>query len=423
MEMGRFRLDRHWTPSPRHGIQLLVLTWATAGSWLAGCACSELGGSDPPGQPPSDASTADGDSDAQSCSPRVCTPCECGPTDDGCGQVLDCGPCPELKDCTDIYGSVDDFELCEQTDDHCSFSVTKNGRSCAAICIDQGGQCLATYGNGVGCETVYEDVDLGCQAADHVDDVCVCTRMTDCYVPLPLDAAAEDGGPPTGTTLLYRVNYEGGTIDANPGASHAETMSGGAVTVVANPAKDGRNNSDQVGRHAVPTGYTRAELSSQRLPTVDHTYIYRWSYYVPPGFFDSDISWNLISQWKTWPCGDHDGYDAEICGSCGIFNDLSIHTDSFHFKYRAEPDCFTASPTLITGQWVDFVSEIRWTNGNTGYVKLWQNGQLAYEQQGMKTLFDNFNAGSCNMYWAVGLYSSNTGGLAVYTDNIEIWEY
>lgn len=364
------------------------------------------------------------------CTPAECTPCDCGPTDDGCGGILQCGDCPEPPSCTDSYGTVEGFELCEETDDQCAFRALKNGStSCREICEDQGGTCLATWGNGVGCETVYDDVDLGCEASDHDDDVCVCSRVTDAYAELPcvdasvpIDGSTGDAGPPTGTTLLYRVDFEDQTIDADPGSSHDELMSGGAVTVVANPHEDARNGSEWVGRHAVPTGYTRAELSSQRLTTVDRTYLYKASYFIPSTFFDGDISWNLISQWKTWPCGDHDGYDAEICGSCGIFNDLSARTDTFHFKYRAEPDCFTAGPPMYTGQWVDFVSEIHWANDATGSVRLWQNGVLVYDQPSMKTLFDNFDPSSCNLYWAVGLYSSNTGGLHLFTDDIEIWE-
>lgn len=410
--------------------QLVVFAGVCWAPWLPSCACTDSGDSTAPivpdaaGQP-----DASDDGDAQSCAPKVCTPCDCGPIDDGCGGTRDCGPCPDFQTCSEIYGTVEGFELCEQTRTECSFRAVKNGTlSCREICEGPGGQCLATYGNGVGCETIYDEVDLGCDASAHDDDVCVCTRATDEYEPLPCRQVGPptdggpDAGPPPGTTLLYRVNFEDGTIDANPGTSHAETMSGGSITVVANPEPDGRNSSSNVGRHSVPSGYTRAELSSMRLSTEDQAYLYKWSYYVPPTFFDSTVNWNLISQWKTWPCGDHDGYDTEICGSCGIFNDLSVHTDTFHFKYRAEPDCFTASPPLILGQWVDFVSEVRWSNGNDGYVKLWLNDQLVYDQQGFKTLFDNFDPSSCNLYWAVGVYSNNEGGLTVYTDDIEIWE-
>jgi len=81
---------------------------------------------------------------------------------------------------------------------------------------------------------------------------------------------------------------------------------------------------------------------------------------------------------------------------------------------------------MWTGQWVDFVQEIRWANDSSGYVKVWQNGQLVHERASMKTLFDGFipgsGSGQCNMYWAVGIYADSDAGLELFTDDIEIWE-
>ncbi|MBW2528282.1 MAG: heparin lyase I family protein, partial [Deltaproteobacteria bacterium] len=280
------------------------------------------------------------------------------------------------------------YELCEETDELCTFVARKDGSmSCRDVCEANGGACVAAYYNSNGCGTILTGTDIGCDSSDQWDDVCVCSRVTDVYAEMPcVDASvphdsggAGDAGPPTGTTLLYRVDFEDQTIDADPGNSNDELMSGGAIAAVANPHKDPRNDSDFVGHHTVPTGYTRAELSSQRLPTAGETYLYKWSYFIPSAFFDSTISWNLISQWKTWPCGDHDGYATEICGNCGIFNEINATVDSFVFEFRAEPDCYTSSPPMRTGQWVDFVSEIHWVNDSTGYVRLWQNDQLIYD--------------------------------------------
>jgi len=238
----------------------------------------------------------------------------------------------------------------------------------------------------------------------------------------PVDSVPPDKGPPPGTKLIYRVTYEKGTTAADVGETTAEQMSGGSITVAQNPKKDAHNGSNKVGRHTVPSGYARAELSSQRLPIVNKTYSYRWSYYIPSAFFGGTITWNLIGQWKTWPCGDHDGYDKEICGSCGIFNDLEVTKTNFQFQYRAEPDCYTASAAMETDKWVTFVMVIKWTNSSTGFVKLWKNDQLLYDKQGFKTLYDNHKPGECDLYWAVGVYSQTQGGLELYTDNIEIWE-
>ncbi|MBD3319820.1 MAG: hypothetical protein GF350_01860, partial [Chitinivibrionales bacterium] len=197
--------------------------------------------------------------------------------------------------------------------------------------------------------------------------------------------------------------------------------------VVDNPHKDSINSSNKVARCRVPQNYTRAELSSQRLPTNNKTYVYRWSYYLPEDFYDNaDLSWSLISQWKSWPCGDHDGYDTQICFSCGIFNDLSAGTGSdrqFTFRWRAEPDCNEYAEEVRLGTWTEFVMEIKWTNNSTGYMKLWMNNERVKELDNIKTLFDDFQDPDCNIYWAVGIYTNWTGTkdfLDVYIDNIEI---
>jgi hypothetical protein len=236
----------------------------------------------------------------------------------------------------------------------------------------------------------------------------------------PVDKSVAPDSPPAGTKLLYRVTFEKGSIAADVGQSNALEMSGGSITVAQNPKKDSGNSSDNVGRHKTPSGYARAELYSQTLPIVDKTYSYKWSYYIPGGFF-SGITWNLVSQWNTWPCAVNNGYNSEICGNDGIFNDLEATKSNFVFQYRAEPDCYKASPTMETDKWVTFVMVIKWTTSK-GFVKLWKNNQLVYDKQGIKTLYDNYKPGQCDLYWTVGVYSQTQGGLELYTDNIEIWE-
>lgn len=239
------------------------------------------------------------------------------------------------------------------------------------------------------------------------------------------DITFTPSGPPAGTTLLYRVDFEDGSTAASTGESKKETSagdnSGGQITVVDNPQKDIRNLSDYVGLHQIPPGNRRAELSSQRLPTDGETYLYKWSYFLPDDYFDAGISWNIISQWKTWPCGKHDGFADQICGNGGIFNDIDVSSDKFNFRYRAEPACDDAPATMHTGRWVNFAQEIHWSNAHDGYARLWQDDTLIYEREDFKTLFDDFEPGRCDIYWGLGLYADTERGLKIYTDNIEIW--
>jgi hypothetical protein len=49
--------------------------------------------------------------------------------------------------CDDLYGSLEGYELCEQTDSSCIFSQSETPEiSCAAICAFSGAACLKAYG-------------------------------------------------------------------------------------------------------------------------------------------------------------------------------------------------------------------------------------------------------------------------------------
>ena len=65
--------------------------------------------------------------------------------------------------------------------------------------------------------------------------------------------------------------------------------------------------------------------------------------------------------------------------------------------------------------------QVKWTKTNNGFARLWKNGELVYQKQVIKTLFNGFDPGRCDLYWAVGLYAHSDSGLTLYTDNIEIW--
>lgn len=241
----------------------------------------------------------------------------------------------------------------------------------------------------------------------------------------PGDGYREPQSLPAGTKLLYRVNFESGSTAASVGTSRRETVAvdngGGTVTVVSNPKKDAHNKSTLVGRHQVPGGYRRAELSSQRLPTMGKTYIYKWSYYLPATFFSSPKNWDLVSQWKAYPCGKGPS-PAQVCGNGGIFDDLTMKGSDFQLRFRAEPDCETATTPAPAGEWVRLVMQIKWTKTQNGFARLWKNGELVFQKQGIRTLFNGFDPGRCDLYWAVGLYAHSESGLVLYTDNIEIWE-
>ncbi len=224
----------------------------------------------------------------------------------------------------------------------------------------------------------------------------------------------------------YLVDFENGDTSPSVFTNRQETMAGGEITAVANPAPDATNPSAWVGRCRVPQGYVRAELSSDRLPFEGETLVYRWSYYLPADFFtDADVSWLVVSQLKTWPCEACNAtYDPDICGGCaGIFDDLRIEDGAWSFWWRAEPDCMEQTEPLAFGRWVRFELEIYWTKEQTGWTRLWIDGQLAREQHDMRTLFVSHVSPDCDLYFAVGLYADWSGTkdyLELYIDDIEI---
>jgi hypothetical protein len=228
--------------------------------------------------------------------------------------------------------------------------------------------------------------------------------------------------------VFYRVDFEDGNTNAQIGSSDHELMGGGTLIAVDNPDPDGTNSTAKVGRCRIPEGYTRAELSSQRLPTEGKTYRYRWSYYIPSDLYsNADIDWLVNSQWKTWPCQVCDAeYDPAICGGCGgIFDEARIVDggQSWYFRWRAEPDCYEHHEDLITDRWVRFEMLVYWTKEFDGYVRLWRDGILIESLDNIRTLFTSHEAGTCDMYWSLGIYSSWSGSkeyLELYIDEIEI---
>jgi hypothetical protein len=229
--------------------------------------------------------------------------------------------------------------------------------------------------------------------------------------------------------LLYRATFENGFTSEGLSITKEITTpdgaTGGAIDVVDNPKKDSINTSNKVARCSAPNGYRRAEIASGRSITDETVRTYKWSYFFPDSFFNNGgYNWAIFSQFKTWPCGYHDGHSATICASCGIFNDVSFETaGNFNFRFRAMPDCHNFTSPVPVNEWVNFVLQIYWTQTSTGWAKLYRNGGLVYSQTNFRTLFTSFIPTTCNLYWGVGIYCDNKGTAAsMYVDNLEMYD-
>ena len=241
-----------------------------------------------------------------------------------------------------------------------------------------------------------------------------------------------------GQTATFLSNFEDQNTNPNIGISVLiETGTSGGMYVVPNPHPDAVNSSAYVLKVFTEPGTGgRAEYTAARHETDEKTYIYTWKRFHPTDMFtDIDITgWVSLNQWKTWPCeyygsGQYDFSD-EICYGGGIFNDMRYEDpEIIDYMSRAAPNCNRNFYNLPHGYWSRFVLEIYWTNTTNGYYRIWRNDSLFGYSDNIKTLFNGFKEGTCDIYWATGLYTywSKTGGntqdsLIAYIDDIALYD-
>lgn len=239
-----------------------------------------------------------------------------------------------------------------------------------------------------------------------------------------------------GQTIYYSNNFEDGNMSAEIGTSQIELLgTNSQCVVVNNPNPSGFNTSSKVFKSMAGVGEIatanrgRAELSSQRIPTMEKVHTYEFQVYFPADYFTGiTYEFQYTSQFKTYPCEKASGYN--ICPEGGgIFNDITFNPNQYNFRYRANPSCYTATPSLELGVWTDFRMEIYWTKTMNGWVKLYKNDVLVYTQSNINTLFSDWSeTGSCDIYWAIGQYTRwNPNGTGrqhrvAYYDNISVKE-
>ncbi|MBN2674536.1 MAG: heparin lyase I family protein [Deltaproteobacteria bacterium] len=251
------------------------------------------------------------------------------------------------------------------------------------------------------------------------DDDCICSYTIDISTP----------------AAVFRSTFESGTTEPDVSVGTSPELlalqSGGELVAVENPAPDVCNPSAYVLQATTPSGYTRAEYQSPRFPTLNHGYIYTWREYIPVNFYDDiTLSWQARAQWKTWPCGSEQPTDVadQLCGSGGIFNDFDINGHLGTFRFRTLPDCnnVLVSTADFLGKWSTYVIEVYWTQSNDGYYRVFQNGRLVAHETGVKTLYDGFVEGECDLYFAGGIYntweSDDRERITAYFDDYAIFD-
>ena len=225
---------------------------------------------------------------------------------------------------------------------------------------------------------------------------------------------------------------------------------GNAYTeVVENPIRSGSNTSDFVGvAHTFPslplpdtTDCDKSEyvLTSADGMVTDQHHIMKWKILFADDTILNieDIVWNWMSfnqihtgASKYFPPGVSGDPDDTIAYGGGIFNDLvksaSDDSSEYNFRVRAIPDEALVPFQIDIGEWMSFTYEVFWTQSNTGYWRLWKDGELLAAADNVKTLPDSYDPEEDDfLHFKTGLYNKwndpEIESLSLYFDDLELY--
>jgi len=219
--------------------------------------------------------------------------------------------------------------------------------------------------------------------------------------------------------------------------------------VVPNPLKSGANPSNYVAvshtfRSNPLPDQTDCQKSEYMLSTADglatdQHHIMKWKLlFTNSNIVEiEDIVWDWMSfnQIHTGAAKYPNGpgtteTDDTIAEGGGIYNDLvKSHTDDpslYRFRYRAIPDDETVPFNINIGQWMSFTYEIFWTQSDTGYWRIWKDGELLAYADNVKTLPDSYDPATDDfLQFKTGLYNKwddpQIERLSLYFDDLELY--
>lgn len=85
--------------------------------------------------------------------------------------------CNGMSSCTDLFGGVSEFVLCEETDETCSFNVFLDQSNCHQLCRSLGSRCVDAVNNTDACNALPNSDDT-CLTRRN-DEICTCERRND----------------------------------------------------------------------------------------------------------------------------------------------------------------------------------------------------------------------------------------------------
>lgn len=193
------------------------------------------------------------------------------------------------------------------------------------------------------------------------------------------------------------------------------------------------------GQRALKTQITncdeRAEIVARTQFARDKTYWLGWSMYVPENYFkpgDSNAAFTIVQQLVHFaPAWDYPNSFRLKCGnpphSVMILNRTPTNDYlSYRVTYPVEfqhgvttLDCQTYAIPLTKNQWQDFVMQVRLSESQTGFLKLWMNDTLYIDYQG-PLLTQDRRFGPGDIKFGVYVGDPNRGERTVYFDDLKI---
>ena len=243
------------------------------------------------------------------------------------------------------------------------------------------------------------------------------------YAQIDLNVGAEtgtvDSGLPIPLVESYSINGSSTVDDSNGDPYTANALH----YVQAESAMSWAREGDYVlklygdGSNYPSYDYAHRTELSNNLPgtalTPGEEWYYSLSFYPPSSTWDinSDSHSTVIAQWKQYGGGDPNG-EIRLSNE----GDYKIYARSVRYNWE-EPgeDPYIHIATAEPDTWNDFKFQIKHSTGSDGFIKVWLNGELIFENSG-PTLYSTSAGG----YMKFGMYTQITDERTLYYDAIRM---
>ena len=243
------------------------------------------------------------------------------------------------------------------------------------------------------------------------------------YAQIDLNVGAEtgtvDSGLPIPLVESYSINGSSTVDDSNGDPYTANALH----YVQAESAMSWAREGDYVlklygdGSNYPSYDYAHRTELSNNLPgtalTPGEEWYYSLSFYPPSSTWDinSDSHSTVIAQWKQYGGGDPNG-EIRLSNE----GDYKIYARSVRYPWAEDgEDEYIHIATAEPDTWNDFKFQIKHSTGSDGFIKVWLNGELIFENSG-----PSLYSSSAGGYMKFGMYTQITDERTLYYDAIKM---